>query len=715
MKREKLLSCLAGAILAFALAMAGIGCLVTAFGLKPVNMAAITAICGIWALICAVCVTARRGVLVLAAGVALMIGYLLREGSFLLQIEAFLFKISGFYNSAYGWDKISWSGLDLTQVPMDGALLLTGAVVILLTVMAVCRRKTAFFAAVVGFLPLAACFVVTDTIPAAAYIWLMAASMILLLMPQSVRKKDPKAGLRLTAMLLIPVMLATMLLFWLNPQKSYTYKMDSLQDAVIKWVSDLPFVQITPDGNLAIGDSGAREDLTRVGPKTLRRFAVMDVVAPKSGLIYLRGQSLDIYSGTGWDASQVSTGRDMFFPEQNMERIGRLRVSMRIPQSRMYIPYYMDGSYEMVDGAIENEGSLREYGYWLTVPMDGYKHISGSVTVDVHRPILNQSLQLPAETRAAAEAILDEIFAAAMLPMPRDTIFYDDTTQKAELIRDYVQDSARYSLDTPTMPQDKKDFAIWFLQESETGYCVHFATALTVLLRAAGIPARYVTGYTFEANGATATVVRASDAHAWVEYLDPNTGWTVLDATPAVWMEQEDTETTQPTQTDPEETEPVETESTTLPTESTIPDTQPDATIEATSPVGGEAPGDTTKTDISWLWTAGEILLWVVIPVAVLFGQYGIRRAIRRRRMRSGRRNKRALYLWLEAKRMARITGKTAPEELKELAEKAKFSQHTLTAAELQAFDLWLEQARNILREKPWIVRLAIRLIWAVE
>ncbi len=717
MKREKLLSCLAGTILAFALAMAGIGCLVTAFDLQPVNMAKITAVCGIWALICAVCVTVRHGGLVLAAGGALIIGYLLREGTFLLQVEAFLNNLSWFYDSAYGWGRISWSGEDLTQVPMDGALLLIGAVVILLTVLAVCRRKTAFFAVVFGFLPLAICFLVTDTIPDTAYVWLMAVSMVLLLIPQSVRKKDAKAGLRLTAMLLIPVMLATMLLFWLNPQKNYTYKMESLHNTLMDWIGELPFVQITPGGNLTIGAGSApREDLSSVGPKTLRSYAVMDVVAPKSELIYLRGQSLDVYSGTDWSASQVSTGKDMFFPTQNMMRIGRLTVSMRMPIGRRYVPYYMDDSYELVAGAIDNEGSLREYGYWLEEPMGGYNHLSD--LADRNGPILTQCLELPIETRTAAEEILQEIFAA--IPMPRDLLVYD-TTERVEKIRDYVRASANYSLNTPAMPENEKDFAIWFLNQSETGYCVHFATALTVLLRAEGIPARYVTGYAFEATGATATVVRASDAHAWVEYFAPATGWTVLDATPAVWMEQEETEPTQPTQTEPEQTQPEQTkpveQGTTLPTqESTKPDfTKPEATIQPTSPVGGEEPGDTAKTDISWLWTAGSILLWVAIPVAVLFGQYGIRRAIRIRKMRSGRRNKRALYLWLEVKRMARITEKTPPEELKELAEKAKFSQHTLTAAELQEFALWLEQARNDLQEKPWIVRLAIRLIWAVE
>ena len=39
------------------------------------------------------------------------------------------------------------------------------------------------------------------------------------------------------------------------------------------------------------------------------------------------------------------------------------------------------------------------------------------------------------------------------------------------------------------------DFATWFLQEAKSGYCVHFATTGTVLLRALGIPARYAEGY----------------------------------------------------------------------------------------------------------------------------------------------------------------------------------------------------------------------------
>ena len=174
-------------------------------------------------------------------------------------------------------------------------------------------------------------------------------------------------------------------------------------------------------------------------------------------------------------------------------------------------------------------------------------------------------------------------------------------------------------------------------------------------------------------------------------------------------MDQE--ETTQPPQTEPVETEATEPETTIAPTEAT----EPETTTQATSPIGGAQPGDETHVDKNWLLPAMKILLWVVGLAVALGGQYSIRRAIKVRKMRKGRRNKRALALWQETKRMARITGQAPAENLKELAEKAKFSQHTITMEELAEFNLWLEQARSCLKGKPWIVRLVLRLVYAVK
>jgi len=74
-----------------------------------------------------------------------------------------------------------------------------------------------------------------------------------------------------------------------------------------------------------------------------------------------------------------------------------------------------------------------------------------------------------------------------------------------------------------------------FLRGDHGGHCEYFATALAVLLRLERIPCRLVTGYRsseWDEDGQTLTV-RARHAHAWVEVLDPEAGWTTVDPTPA--------------------------------------------------------------------------------------------------------------------------------------------------------------------------------------
>ncbi len=89
-----------------------------------------------------------------------------------------------------------------------------------------------------------------------------------------------------------------------------------------------------------------------------------------------------------------------------------------------------------------------------------------------------------------------------------------------------------YKLD-PFVPVAGQDPAEKFL-ESRTGYCVHFATALALMCRASGVPARVATGFQLhdpEEDGSF--LVRNSDAHAWVEvWFGAEHGWRVYDATP---------------------------------------------------------------------------------------------------------------------------------------------------------------------------------------
>jgi hypothetical protein len=73
-----------------------------------------------------------------------------------------------------------------------------------------------------------------------------------------------------------------------------------------------------------------------------------------------------------------------------------------------------------------------------------------------------------------------------------------------------------------------------FLFEHQTGHCEFFATAYAILLRASGIPARVVGGFAGGAwdNEGRVIVFTGGNAHVWVEWLDPDRGWVLEDATP---------------------------------------------------------------------------------------------------------------------------------------------------------------------------------------
>lgn len=100
-------------------------------------------------------------------------------------------------------------------------------------------------------------------------------------------------------------------------------------------------------------------------------------------------------------------------------------------------------------------------------------------------------------------------------------------------IRDGLMRRSTYSLKVAPAPPDV-DPAERFLWEDRTGYCVHYATGLALLVRAAGIPARVAGGYiSSEWDPARREfLVRQSHAHAWVEVPFAGLGWVPFDATP---------------------------------------------------------------------------------------------------------------------------------------------------------------------------------------
>lgn len=106
-------------------------------------------------------------------------------------------------------------------------------------------------------------------------------------------------------------------------------------------------------------------------------------------------------------------------------------------------------------------------------------------------------------------------------------------------VRGYLADF-RYSTYREAAPPRGMTPLAEFLVRTKSGHCEYFAAASTLLLRAAGVPARYATGFAVYEYSTleSAYVVRARHAHAWARaYIDGK--WTDVDTTPASWADEE--------------------------------------------------------------------------------------------------------------------------------------------------------------------------------
>jgi protein-glutamine gamma-glutamyltransferase len=132
-------------------------------------------------------------------------------------------------------------------------------------------------------------------------------------------------------------------------------------------------------------------------------------------------------------------------------------------------------------------------------------------------------LQLPPQLDPRIPELTRKIISSAKADNPYD---------QALAMEKYFRTNFTYTLNIPGNPG--KDPLAHFLFETKAGFCEYFATAMAVMLRTQGIPSREVNGFLpGEYNDVGGDyIVRASDAHSWVEAYFPGTGWLTFDPTP---------------------------------------------------------------------------------------------------------------------------------------------------------------------------------------
>lgn len=104
---------------------------------------------------------------------------------------------------------------------------------------------------------------------------------------------------------------------------------------------------------------------------------------------------------------------------------------------------------------------------------------------------------------------------------------------KAKAIKRAIEERVRYNLNAPATPQGA-DPVEHFLFVSKEGYCDVFASAMVLMARSVGLPARYTTGYytrVTDMDSQGRFRVREADAHSWAEIFFEGVGWIVFDPT----------------------------------------------------------------------------------------------------------------------------------------------------------------------------------------
>lgn len=698
MRYEKWGRSLTGALLAFAVSYGAVGCLLTGFDLNVVNPAALWLVCGgaafLWSALSSWKWGSAAGLCLLAAWA----GFLWRRGDAGEQLLQVLYRISYAYDRAYGWGALRFVDTPWNMATADIPLRILGCIIAIAACRTVCRGKRTWPAVAVSLVPLLLCLVVTDTVPEEKYLFLLLTGLTLLLLSAAVRRMDTQQAARLIVLLALPVALALGLLFRSVPQNNYVNQSEEVREKILTWVESLPEKAEDAARQVASSVSGSEDEtvnLKTLGRQSSLAYPVMEVTSDWGGALYLREWDYDSYTGTGWTATP-HRAEEFFFAGEDA---GMVRIETRSGRETRFLPYYPQGGTTLVGGSLTDSGREKEYSLTRTVLPDNWRGLVKERSEGVWESeivftaALNAAkyldsaryLLLPTGTQKQAEVLLE-------------TILYDQSTAtaKADAIAAYVRNSAQYSRDTGRMPPDAEDFALWFLEDGDTGYCVHFATAAVVLLRAADIPARYVTGYMVTCQPGETVTVTADTAHAWAEYYEPQLAcWIPLEATPAEGLPQtvrpeETTRQTQPTQTTPTRPEQTEPE-------------KPEPTVQQTLPTGTVSQQGKRTISIPWGW---------LLMAAAVMLQRPVRIALRRRR-RKNTPNARALGYWQEIELLSKLRGVSPPPEMEALAQKAKFSQHTLSRQELAEMENYIHSSVEELKDRPWYQRLVHRLIFA--
>jgi transglutaminase-like putative cysteine protease len=267
---------------------------------------------------------------------------------------------------------------------------------------------------------------------------------------------------------------------------------------------------------------------------------------------YMRTITYDVYTGHGWSSSEgpdrrVAAG-DRIFPGATPERplaafdVETVTVEVQRNAGRnVFTPGYPTTAFAPLLvhepaglpllGALQSAVVLQEgKGYQITAAISNATEamLSGAGT-DYPPEITATYLSTAGVTQRTADEARRVVEAAAAT----------DPYHKARALANYLRTDPRFTYRTvAALPSDpNRDIVDFFLFDpnGQVGYCEYFATAMAVMARTQGLPARVAVGYAPGERIDTGIYqVREKNAHAWAEIYFPGYGWQIFEATKSI-------------------------------------------------------------------------------------------------------------------------------------------------------------------------------------
>lgn len=262
---------------------------------------------------------------------------------------------------------------------------------------------------------------------------------------------------------------------------------------------------------------------------------------------YWRSLIYDQYDGRGWYTTSASTqsisaDQPLIAGLLTGYKSLHLDIQMRQPDGKLYwsgmlysagIPISVDWRFRPAASLFADQTTLLQGDIFAA------RTNATAYTVDalVPTPSIEQLRAAPAEGYpdqiqyrylSLPDSIPERVHRLAREITEGKTTQYD----KATAIEAYLRSNYPYDLEISAPPEDQ-DVADYFLFDLKRGYCDYYATAMVVLARSSGLPARFVSGYASgDYDASTAEyVVRDLHAHSWPEVYFPEIGWVEFEPT----------------------------------------------------------------------------------------------------------------------------------------------------------------------------------------